>query len=60
MSKQTPKLESVELIDVHTHAGKPYAKGETIAVSAIEKDWLIKHKKVAGPAAAQPTAKTKE
>lgn len=51
-----PKLEKVLLIAPHTHAGKPCKAGDSIDVSEAEKNWLIRHNKVAGPAAATSAA----
>lgn len=53
-----PKTK-VTLIAAHTHAGKACAEGDVIEVTATEKAFLIRHRKVAAPtpAAAQPTAK---
>lgn len=56
MASQTPAIKKtsdtnlveVTLIDKHTHAGKRLVKGDTIKVSQRRKEWLIKHKKVAG------------
>ncbi|CAD5107236.1 DUF7210 family protein [Zestomonas carbonaria] len=56
-----PKLETVTLLQAHTHAGVDYAKGDTIEVTATEKEWLIRHETVAGQAGTQPAAaKAKE
>lgn len=42
--------EEVTLIDRHTHGGEPKKKGDKIRVTPRQKQWLIDHKKVAGPA----------
>lgn len=55
-TKQAPKLEMVVLIDSHTHKGEPKKKDDKIEVNARQKEWLIQHKKVAGPAEPQPVA----
>lgn len=51
-----PKKETVTLIAEHTHAGAKCKEGDKLDVSAAEKDWLIRHKKVAGPTQPQPAA----
>ncbi|WP_171892407.1 hypothetical protein [Pseudomonas aeruginosa] len=43
------KREVVTLIAGHTHAGQPKTKGDKIDVSETEKDFLIRHGKVAEP-----------
>ncbi|MCO1336720.1 hypothetical protein MO867_20545, partial [Microbulbifer sp. OS29] len=49
-AKQTaPKRVKVTLIEAHTHRGRPCEKGEEIEVTENQRDWLIKHKKVAAP-----------
>ncbi|MGU0663052.1 hypothetical protein ACJKIJ_02055 [Pseudomonas aeruginosa] len=43
------KREVVTLIADHTHAGEPKTKGSKIEVSELEKEFLIRHGKVAEP-----------
>lgn len=50
-----PKLVEVVLTGAHKHAGKSYAAGDKIQVSEPERAWLIEQKKVAAPAAKEPT-----
>lgn len=40
----------------HTHAGKPYARGDRIVVDATSADWLIAH----GIATPEPTVHARE
>lgn len=53
--------EKVTLIAGHKHAGQQYKAGDKIDVTAIEKEWLIRHERIAPPAEqAAATAKVKE
>lgn len=53
-----PKLETVKLIAPHKHAGKKRQAGDEIEVNSIEKEFLLKHKKIAGESQdAAPAAK---
>ena len=53
--------EKVTLIAEHTHAGKKLKVGDQISVTAVEKEWLIRHQRVAAPAEQAPAAaKAKE
>lgn len=45
-----PQLEKVTLIAPHTHADKECKVGDQIEVTATEKDWLIRHQRIAPPA----------
>lgn len=38
-----PLLSSVTLLTPHTHEGKTYASGESIAVDAATAQWLQQH-----------------
>lgn len=50
------KLEKVKLIAPHKHAGEKRAAGDEIEVNAIEKAFLLKHKKIAGAGETQEAA----
>lgn len=50
------KRTTVELIDDHKHAGIQRIKGNKIEVTEAEQAWLIRHKKIDGPA--EPSAAT--
>lgn len=52
--KEPTKLKSVTLIDRHEHGGKPCVAGDKIEVTPRQEQWLIRHKKVAGPAVQEP------
>ncbi|MBB4819239.1 hypothetical protein HNP29_002629 [Pseudomonas alcaligenes] len=41
--------EKVKLIAEHTHGGTKHPVGAEIEVTAIEKEWLIRHERIAGP-----------
>ncbi|WP_334180832.1 hypothetical protein [Pseudomonas nitroreducens] len=59
-TKQTPaakqaaaaeeQLETVTLIAPHTHADKECKAGDRITVNPAEKEWLIRHERIAAPA----------
>ncbi|WP_435609917.1 DUF7210 family protein [Pseudomonas knackmussii] len=52
------QLENVKLIAPHKHAGVKLQAGDEIEVNAIEKAFLLKHKKIAGASQeAAPAAK---
>ena len=42
-SAMNPSLSQVTLIAPHTHEGKTYASGESIAVDAATAQWLQQH-----------------
>lgn len=42
-SAMNPSLSKVTLIAPHTHEGKTYASGESIAVDAATAQWLQQH-----------------
>ncbi|OBY58238.1 hypothetical protein [Pseudomonas sp. AU12215] len=44
------QLETVTLIAPHTHADKECKVGDKIEVTPTEKDWLIRHERIAAPA----------
>ena len=56
------KRETVVLTDQHTHKGEAKVAGDKISVTARQKEWLIRHKKVAAAVTTQAatTAKAKE
>lgn len=56
--QQSQKLEKVTLLEDHTHAGTPYAKGGTIEVNNADKQWLIAQGIIAAPSAAAPATGT--
>lgn len=45
-----PQLEKVTLIAAHTHADEECQDGDQIEVTATEKEWLIRHGRIAAPA----------
>ncbi|HLD65157.1 MAG TPA: hypothetical protein VJA19_03850 [Pseudomonas sp.] len=51
------KLKTVSLLKVHTHQGKPYAKGADIRVNAADEAWLIAHDIIADTRATPEVAK---
>ncbi|UQY32652.1 hypothetical protein K8U54_12950 [Pseudomonas fulva] len=53
------KRVKVKLIADHKHAGVEYAKDAEIEVTEAEKDWLVRHKKIEGPAEPAAPAATK-
>lgn len=56
--QQAQKLEKVSLLKDHTHAGTPYAKGDTIEVNSADKQWLIDREIIAAPIATAPATAT--
>ena len=56
--QQPQKLEKVTLLKDHTHAGKPYAEGDTIEVNVADKQWLIDREIIAAPGATAPATST--
>lgn len=51
------QLEKVKLIAPHKHAGVKLQAGDEIEVNAIEKAFLVKHRKIAGDQEAASAAK---
>ncbi len=52
--------EKVTLIAAHTHGDQDYKAGDPIEVTAIEKEWLIRHKRLAPTEQAPVATKAKE
>ncbi|WP_275629808.1 hypothetical protein [Pseudomonas sp. 273] len=54
------KRKKVTLIAAHTHGDQDYKVGDTIEVTPIEKDWLIRHERIAPAEQAPAATKAKE